>query len=219
MKKPFVIVYAEVSADGKTSHCRGCSSKTMMGFEDADVRRFRHEIRARAEAIMVGSNTIRTDDPSLTVRDVQGRNPLRVVPASSGDLPENSKILNDAGKTLIAVSAAASQDAVAALERKGATVVRAGSTQVDLAALLSDLADRGVSSLVVEGGASLLASLFRNRLVDRLIVQHLPVVFGGDNVPSMVGGSALKSLDDAIRLRLVETRTVGAHAVIIYDVV
>jgi 5-amino-6-(5-phosphoribosylamino)uracil reductase len=98
-------------------------------------------------------------------------------------------------------------------------VVRAGSTQVDLAALLSDLADRGVSSLVVEGGASLLASLFRNRLVDRLIVQHLPVVFGGDNVPSMVGGSALKSLDDAIRLRLVETRTVGAHAVIIYDVV
>jgi riboflavin biosynthesis pyrimidine reductase len=60
--------------------------------------------------------------------------------------------------------------------------------------------------------------MFRLRLVHRLVVQHLPVVFGGKNAPAMVGGNGILRVEDAIRLRLLETRNVGGHAVIIYDV-
>jgi len=218
MARPTVTVYAEVSADGKSTHGRGRSSKPMMDFEDDLIRRFRHELRGRSDAIMVGSNTLRIDDPSLTVRHAEGRNPLRVIPSTMGNLPLESQIFNDGGATLIAVTEQAVPETVAALEGKAASVVRSGWNQVDLQLLLSILHERQIRSVMVEGGATLLSSLFRNKLVDHLIVQHLPVVFGGDTVPSMVGGPPLKSLNDAVRLRLTDTQSIGRHAVISYDV-
>jgi 5-amino-6-(5-phosphoribosylamino)uracil reductase len=218
MDRPFVTVYAEVSADGKSTHRRGCSSIPMMALEDAAVRRFRHELRAASDAIMVGSNTVRLDDPSLTVRHVPGSNPLRVIPAAKGDLPLGSKILTDGHATLIAVSEAAPSHQVASLRERGAEVVYAGSSTIDLAQLLSLLHQRGISSMMIEGGATLLASVFRSRLADRILVQHLPVIFGGDDVPSMVGGAAMQSIDEALKLRLVEAKTVGGHAVMDYQV-
>jgi 5-amino-6-(5-phosphoribosylamino)uracil reductase len=108
MHRPTVTGYAEVSADGKTTHRRGSSSKDMMSFEDDDVRYYRHQLRATSDAIMVGSNTIRIDDPSLTARYAPGRNPLRVVPSCDGNIPLESQILNDGGATLIAVGESAS---------------------------------------------------------------------------------------------------------------
>lgn len=93
-----------------------------------------------------------------------------------------------------------------------------GESLVDLSGLMRHLLDRGVRSLMVEGGETLLAEMFRLRLVDRLVVQHLPVIFGGKNAPAMVGGNGIFNIKDAIRLRLLETRNVGGHAVITYDV-
>ena len=190
----------------------------MMSFEDDAVRRFRHEVRAASDAIMVGSNTIRLDNPSLTVRHVPGSNPLRVVSASMGDLPLDSQILTDGKSTLVAVSEAAPASRIAALRSSGAEVVYVGSVNVDLVGLFGLLHERGIGSIVVEGGATLLASLLRGRLVDRIVVQHIPVIFGGDGVPSMVGGEPIGSIDEAIRLRLREAKTVGTHAVMDYEV-
>lgn len=218
MARPTVTVYAEVSADGKTTHAPGASSKPMMSFEDDAIRRFRHELRARSDAIMVGSNTVRLDNPSLTVRHAPGPTPLRVVPATLADIPLDSTLLNDGHPTLIATSERAPAERISALQEKGATVFSAGRDNICLTLLLARLYERGIRSLVVEGGATLLAALFRDRLVDHLIIQHLPVVFGGSGVPAMVGGPSLKSLGDAIPLRLVCTRTIGHHAVIEYDV-
>jgi riboflavin-specific deaminase-like protein len=191
----------------------------MMALEDDEIRRFRHGLRAESDAIMVGSNTVRIDNPTLTTRYVDGPNPLRVIPAAMGDLPLESTILVDGNATLVAVSDRAPQENVIALSSRGATVLRAGTDKVDLALMLSLLHEQGVRSIIVEGGATLLASLFRKRLVNRLIVQHLPVVFGGENVPSMVGGGALDSLDDAVTLRLTHARTIGNHAVIEYEAI
>jgi riboflavin-specific deaminase-like protein len=190
----------------------------MMALEDAAVRRFRHELRAASDAIMVGSNTVRIDDPSLTVRHVPGSNPLRVLPSAIGYLPLDSKFLTDGHATLIAVSEAAPSAKVAALRERGADVVYAGSSTIDLHQLLSMLHQRGISSMMIEGGATLLASIFRGKLANRVLVQHLPVIFGGDGVPSMVGGTPMQSIDEALKLRLVEAKTVGGHAVMDYEV-
>lgn len=219
MNRPTVTVYAEVSADGKSTHGRFCSSKPMMKFEDDLVRRFRHELRAQSDVIMVGSNTVRLDNPSLTVRHASGPHPLRVIPATLGDLPLESTILVDGNSTLVAVSDRAPQETIVALRRRGADVVRAGVDKVDLGLLLSLLYRQNIRSVMVEGGATLLAALFRSGLVDRLIVQHLPVIFGGDGVPSMVGGPEIESLDNAVKLRLRKVDNIGNHAVIDYDII
>lgn len=215
--KPYVTAYCEVSADGKSTHHRGASSKPMMKFEDEAVRRYRHALRAGNDAIMVGANTARLDNPLLTVRHVDGPDPLRIVPSSLGVLPTDLHLLNDGGQTLIAVSALASEQQKAALRATGAAVLEAGHDQVDLAGLLDQLGGMRVRTLMVEGGATLLAALFRAGLVDRLIVQHLPVIFGGDDTPAMVGGPALRNVDDAIRLKLMHVEQVGQHAVITYE--
>lgn len=215
--RPFVVVYAEVSADGKSTHRLGASSKPMMAFEDKAVRRYRHELRASVDAIMVGSNTIRLDDPYLTVRDAPGANPLRVIVNSMADIPVSSHVITDGGRTLVAASRSAPEANALALTNRGVMVMMFGDRQVDINALLAYLGSAGVSSLMVEGGATLLSSFFRNKLVDRLVVQHLPVVFGGRDTPAMVGGPAISSIDEAIVLRLVEVRAVGSHAVIIYE--
>lgn len=217
MTDPIVVVYSEVSVDGKTTHRRGASSKAMMKFESAEVQRFRHELRAECDAIMVGSNTIRIDDPLLTVRFATGSNPLRVVPTSMGNIPLDSKILSDGGATLIVVGNAASDTVVANLQATGAAVVRVSQGNVDIRALVDLLRHRGVRSVMVEGGATLLASLFRANLVDRLIVQHLPVVFGGTDVPAMVGGEALQDVRASIPMKLVRVQQVGQHAIITYE--
>ena len=215
--RPMVTVYSEVSADGKSAFRRGSSSKLIMSYEDAEVQRYRHELRAESDAIMVGSNTIRLDNPYLTVRHAPGPSPLRVIPSSKADIPAESHIVTDGKRTLIAVGASAPHEKVEALRQSGASILTMGSESVDLSELLSYLASINVGSLMVEGGATLLARLFRLRLVDRLIVQHLPVIFGGADTPCMVGGSSLSSIDEAIQLELSEVLRVGKHAVIIYD--
>ena len=215
--RPFVIVYAEVSADGKSTHRLGGSSKPMMVFEDDAVRRYRHKLRAHAGAIMVGSNTIRLDNPHLTVRDAPGTSPLRVIASSTADLPIMSHVFTDGGRTLVAASEAAPENNMSALTRRGVNVVTVGHRRVDLNALLEYLGSVGVTSLIVEGGATLLSSFFRSNLVDQLVVQHLPVIFGGHDTPAMVGGPAISSLDEATLLKLVKVKRIGSHAVIIYE--
>lgn len=188
-----------------------------MALEDEAVQRFRHELRAKSQAIMVGSNTVRIDNPKLTVRGVAGRSPLRVVPASRADIPPDSHVLTDGHATLVAVSLAARPKQVQSLRRNSAVEsVSLGDDRVDLTALLAYLSQRGISQLMVEGGATLLASLFRARLVDQLIVQHLPVIFGGAGLPSMVGGPQIARLDEAIPLQLADLRQIGKHAVMTY---
>lgn len=215
--RPRVIVYAVVSADGKTAHRLGASRKTMLELEDDIIRRYRHALRSMVDAIMVGSGTIRVDDPYLTVRHVSGRNPLRVIPNSQGDLPLASNVLTDGNATLVAVGEAASEARVGALRATGASVVTMGAQSVDLPLLLQHLYMQGVASLLVEGGSKLLSSLFRLRMVDRLLVQHIPVVFGGVNTPSIVGGEPLIDVEMGYPLDLMEVQAVGQHAVIIYE--
>lgn len=216
-QRPLVTVYAEVSADGKSTHRRGASSKPMMALEDDEVRRYRHDLRARCGAIMVGANTARLDNPHLTVRHSAGQSPLRVVVTSRAELSPELHLIGDGNPTLIATTSAASPEARAALTRPNVDIVVLGDERVEFSLLLDHLWSRGVRSLMVEGGAYLLYSLFKERCVDQLIVQHLPAIFGGADTPSMVSGPALQAVDDAIQLKLVEVKKIGQHAVVVYD--
>lgn len=180
-----ITTLTELTIDGKLSLGQGASSRDLFNFYGDDLKAWFHGQRALRDAIMVGANTIRTDDPALTVRYAQGPNPLRIVPTSSGRLPFEAKVLNDGLPTLVAVSRRTMEDTVDALRTKPhVEVVCCGEERVDLVELVAMLEDRGIKSLIVEGGSRLLHSLFTAEMVSQIIIKHIPVISGALDAPN-----------------------------------
>lgn len=182
-----ITTLSELTIDGKLSLGPGASSKGLFDFYGGELREWFHGKRAQCDAIMVGANTVRNDDPELTVRHAEGRNPLRVVASSDGRLPLDARLLNDGWPTLVAVSRSAAEVAVAALRAKSQVeVVCCGEDLVNLPELMAMLESRGVKRLVVEGGSRLLHSLFEAGLVSRIIIKHIPVISGALDAPGFL---------------------------------
>ncbi len=201
--RPYVIVVSEVSIDGKLTLYRGASSKELMSLMDEEAYRYLHEIRAKVDGIMVGCETVRTDNPSLTVRYVKGKNPTRVIPCSTANVPLDANVLNtEEAPTIIATTKRAPEDRIRKIEERGAEVILAGDELVDFDLLLPELYRRGIKTLMVEGGASINWELIKRRVVDEIRLIHLPVIVGGENVPTLVGGEGFKKLRNILHLRL-----------------
>jgi riboflavin-specific deaminase-like protein len=180
-----ITTLSELTIDGKLALHRASSSKELFDYSTDELKAWFHGQRAICDAIMVGANTVRVDDPSLTVRYVEGESPLRVIPSSDGLLPLASALLNDGLPTLVAVARKANRAAVAALEAKpGVEVVCCGDDIVDMPGLMEVLAGRGVKRLIVEGGSTLLSSLFGQNLVSRIIIKHIPIISGDPEAPT-----------------------------------
>jgi 5-amino-6-(5-phosphoribosylamino)uracil reductase/diaminohydroxyphosphoribosylaminopyrimidine deaminase/5-amino-6-(5-phosphoribosylamino)uracil reductase len=198
MAKPFVTLSYAQTLDGRLATRSGSSQ--WIGGPESLV--FAHRLRASHDAIVVGSGTIRQDDPRLTVRLVEGNNPLRVVVDSKLSIANDAAVLRDgaANGTILATTARAPVARRAALRALGAQVLLLpeSSGGVDLGALLTTLAGRGIASLMVEGGARLLTALLREQLVDRLVVCIAPKILG--NGIEAIGELDISKLADAISL-------------------
>jgi len=160
------------------------------------------ELRAASDAIMVGVGTVLADDPSLTCDD--GENPVRVIADSRARTPTDARVLEGDAETVLLVSDAADPDRLSALAAIGATVIEAGTTQVDLAEGLSTLDRRGVDSLLVEGGGEIVFSLFAAGLVDELSVYVGSMVIGGRNAPTLADGEGFTEDYPTLDLEAVE---------------
>jgi 5-amino-6-(5-phosphoribosylamino)uracil reductase/2,5-diamino-6-(ribosylamino)-4(3H)-pyrimidinone 5'-phosphate reductase len=212
-----VTTLSELTIDGKLSLGAGVSSKVLFDFYGDELRQWFHIQRAQRDAIMVGAGTVRADDPELTVRYAEGPNPLRVVPANLGLLPLNSRILNDGGATLVAVSNRAPMSAVEALAAKpNVEVVRCGEERVDLARLMKVLRGRGVRTLIAEGGSRLLHSLFEAGVVSQIIIKHIPVITGSPDAPTYLRPEASSRALSLSRWRLTDWFVKGGVGVSIY---
>ncbi|MDV0444305.1 RibD family protein [Methanorbis rubei] len=220
LQKPHVLMISEITTDGKLTLRRGVSSKILMEHMSPEAKILLHETRASYDAIMVGSSTIKIDNSILTVRLVEGKNPLRVIPSSMADIPLTANILNTSiAPTVVAVSKAAPADRVEVLKAKGVHVVAAGDDKVDLPLLMDALyREFGVRKLIIEGGPTLNWHMLHYRLVDEIRLIHLPFIVGGDDTPSLVGGMHIDSEDQMIRLDLKGSKMVGTNLVTEYDV-
>ena len=213
--RPLVTAKFAMSLDGKIA-TRSGDSKWITGEES---RRYVHELRALSDAIMAGIGTVIADDPQLTARRPDGtplpRQPLRVVVDSSGRIPPESTLLKQPGETLVA-TVGGSEEKLASLEDAGAVVLAVPESvgRVDLLALLRELGDRGVTSVFVEGGATLLGSLFDAGLVDRIVGFVAPVIIGGGSALSPVGGVGVDRMVDALTLSDVQAQTFGADVAV-----
>jgi 2,5-diamino-6-(ribosylamino)-4(3H)-pyrimidinone 5'-phosphate reductase len=206
--RPTVSVNVAMSADGKISTRERRQVRISGDLDRARVDR----MRAESDAIMVGIGTVVADNPSLTVKSVdlrrqrvkggQEENPLRIVVDSLARTPPDADILHKGrGPRIIAVSERADPKRVAALTQY-AEIILTGHTEVDLRKLLEQLGDRGIHSLMVEGGGRLIGALFREHLVDELSTYIGNIVIGGDASPTPADGTGFLQEDEFVRLKL-----------------
>jgi diaminohydroxyphosphoribosylaminopyrimidine deaminase/5-amino-6-(5-phosphoribosylamino)uracil reductase len=173
-----------------------------------------HRWRADADAVAVGIGTALADDPRLTARDVEGpvRQPARVVFDSQATLPLHSALAHTARELPVIVLAA--EDApvarVVALEAVGVSVLRLpGAPEERIVPALRALGERGIQSLLVEGGAGLAGALLQAGAVDRVAWFLAPILIGGREAPAAIGGAGVDRLADAPRLIGPRHETVG----------
>lgn len=161
-------------------------------------KRMTHQLRAAHDAILVGIGTILADDPRLTVRLAEGKDPQPVVLDSRLRFPLDAQLLH-AGSPWIAAILTADPQRCARLERAGARVLALSADpdgRVNLLALLEKLAEMGVSSLMVEGGARVIAGFLRARLVDMVVLTIAPLYLGGLPALEAVPGDQLPRLEN-----------------------
>jgi diaminohydroxyphosphoribosylaminopyrimidine deaminase/5-amino-6-(5-phosphoribosylamino)uracil reductase len=193
---PFITIKYAQSLDGRIATSQGDSR----WISSEPSRRFAHRLRAQHDAIMVGIGTVLADDPQLTVRLVKGRNPLRIVLDSRLRIPLNAQVLQGEGETLITTTDAHDAKKVEAIQRQGKEILVVQGDpdgRADLQFLMKILAERGISSILVEGGAEVITSLVKGGLVNRMVVITAPLILGKGI--EGIGGLGIADLEGAIR--------------------
>lgn len=217
--RPFVTLKLAASIDGRIA-APGGESRWITG---PDSRRLVHRMRVHSDAVLVGAETALKDDPELTVRLVRGRNPARVVLDSALRLPASAKLYNGVRegreRLLIFTSAKAGKGRVEKARGAGAEVIKvpSGAKGLSLRKVLKELAAREITSVLVEGGGAIAASLLKDGLVDRLSVFVGPMVLGADSLAA-VGQLGLRGLSRAPRLKRMSVRKVGEDILIEGDI-
>lgn len=201
--RPFVTLHLAQTLDGRIA---GRDARARLSTSEG--MELAHRARAAHDAVLVGAQTVAIDDPLLTVRLCDGKQPLRVVLASALSIPEGARLLDGgapaSGPVLVlGAEGRATEAAQARLGARGSEVCVVAATErgwVSLPHALAALHARGVRRLLVEGGARVLTSFLRERLADVAEIEVAPRIFG-DTALAAFGALRDASPDIAITLR------------------
>ena len=211
--KPYVILSAAVSIDGKIATRTGDSKLS----SNQDSIRL-HKLRSKVDAILVGKNTVTQDNPLLTVRHTKGKNPIRIVLDSKGDISLKSKILQTSDKvpTIIAVSKKITKSNLQKLSKFPVEVIITGENSVNLKSLLKKLSDKKIRTILVEGGGTINWEFIKQNLFDELIITLSPYLIGGNDSISFVQGNGFDKISKSPNLRLKSIKRLKNHLVLNY---
>lgn len=197
-KKPFVTMKSGITLDGKIA--THTSDSKWITSEDAryDV----HLLRNENMAILVGVNTVLKDDPELTARIPNGRNPIRVILDSTLKIPLDAKVVVDQlAETWIFTSQNYDKEKEKTLESLGVRVFQTnGADRVDVEDVVQILGEQLVSSVFIEGGGAVNASFLEHKLIDKVVLYIAPKLVGGQLAPSFLGGTGVEKMRDAVEL-------------------
>lgn len=216
--RPWVIAKSASSLDGRIATRTG-HSQWITG---DDARRAGHRLRQATDAILVGIETVLADDPALTVRLPEGdcracdvRHPIPIVLDTHARIPLDAQVLDacESAQTIVVTGERVSQEHCDALRARGADVitlpVSADTDRPDPRALIPVLGQRGIQSLLLEGGPSVHGSFMDAGLVDEVVAFVAPILIGGKEAPAAISGMGADTLDEAIRLDQVQATPVG----------
>jgi diaminohydroxyphosphoribosylaminopyrimidine deaminase/5-amino-6-(5-phosphoribosylamino)uracil reductase len=180
-RKPFILIKAALTLDGKIALAAGCSERL-----SGDVaRRFVHRLRYQYDGILVGAGTVIIDDPLLTIRYYSKKKPLlRVVLDGLLKVPEEARLFatRDEGPIIIFTAETAPKDKVERLQKKGIELIIVGRDEkgVLLTEVMKVLGAKGIQSLIVEGGSEVIGSFLSSGLAVKLLLIYSPRILGGE---------------------------------------
>ena len=216
MNRPHVIVNCAMSADGKIALP---NRKQLRISSDEDIERM-YKLRNECNAVLVGIGAVLSDDPKLTVNDRYVKNPkqpLRIVLDSKCRTPEDALVLNDVAKTLVVTSEKCDKKFDNNVEVIECKTDEKGF--IDLEILLELLYTRGIKTLMVEGGSTVIWNFLKQRLVDDLYVYIGPMIIGGKNTPTLADGDGIKGIGELISLEIANINRLGPGILIHYKMI
>lgn len=202
--RPFGILKYAMTLDGKIGTITGDS----VWITEPEARTHVHKLRSACDAVIVGGNTVRQDNPRLTTHQVDTRNPLRVVMSRTLNLPEEANLWQTTqAATLVLTESGSRPDFQELLRKRGVTVVEL--PQLTPANALAYLYDRGLLSVLWECGGTLAARAIAQGTVQKILAFIAPKIVGGVTAPTPIGDLGLTVMSEALTLERVRWQTIG----------
>ncbi len=212
---PFVTLKAAQSLDGRIALNNG---KSKYITSSASLKMV-HSLRASSDAVLVGAGTVIADDPSLTVRLVKGRSPIRIVVDGNLRSPLNAKMFHDgASRVIIICSSAAAERLgrkVSSLRNNGVEVYQVRGNRegkIEIQKVLSMIGRLGIASVIVEGGSGIFSEFIKAGGAEKLLLFTAPLILGDGK--GIADGIELSDLADSARLRDLSFSRVGVDQLI-----
>lgn len=214
-KKPFVVLKAAMTLDGKIATATGQSK----WITNETSRAYGYKLRDIYDGIMVGINTVIEDNPMLTSRVDGGKNPIRIVVDSSLKIDINANVVQDkSAKTIVATTDKADKDKILKLQAQDVDVIvvdKDENDKVDIEKLLDILGQQNICSILVEGGATLSGSFVAKKLVDKVYFFIAPKIIGGKEAKTPVAGTGILNLQEALALKDIQIEKLEEDILII----
>jgi len=211
--RPYVILSAAASLDGKIATKSG-DSRFSSGKDKTRVYR----LRATVDAILVGKNTVKRDDPILTVHQVKGKNPIRIILDSRATISTKSRIIKTCNKipTIIAVSKKAPNKNLEKLRKFPLKIIVSGNNIVNIKKLLKTLWKLKIRKILVEGGGTVNWEFVKQNLFDEIIVTITPFLVGGKDAVSIIEGKGFSQIAKSRKLKLEKILHLENEAILYY---
>ncbi|MBW4602190.1 MAG: bifunctional diaminohydroxyphosphoribosylaminopyrimidine deaminase/5-amino-6-(5-phosphoribosylamino)uracil reductase RibD [Calothrix sp. FI2-JRJ7] len=208
-RRPLGILKYAMTLDGKIATNTGHSA----WITNQEARSVVYKTRVACDAVIIGGNTVRKDNPYLTSHNEFARNPLRVVMSRSLDLPAEAHLWQtEVAPTLVLTSEGANPDFQASLRRRGVEVIELDLLTPDKA--MAYFYERGFCNVLWECGGTLAASAIKQNAVQKVLAFIAPKIIGGSAAPTPVGDLGFTTMTEALALERVEMRLVGTDCLI-----
>ena len=216
-KLPYVVMKSAMTLDGKISAYTGDSKWVT----NEKSRQLVHQLRHKLKGIMVGINTILTDNPQLNCRIENCVNPIKIIVDSNLKIPLNSNVLKleNNNKCIVATTTNCDKNKKKQLIRKGIIIIETKpvDNKVDLNELMFKLGKMEIDSILLEGGGSLNFSMLQNKLIDKVMFFIAPKIIGGHKAKTPVEGFGIPIMNDAINIKNIKLKNIGTDILIIGD--
>jgi len=212
--RPHVIFSAAITLDGKLATRNGDSKLSSKKYK---IRV--HKLRSKVDAILIGKNTAKIDDPLLSVRNIKKKNPVRIILDSNATIRTNSRILKTCSKipTIITVSKKAPKKNLQKLEKFPVQIIVCGNYTVNIKKLLGILKRKGIKKILVEGGGTTNWAFVKENLVDEAIITITPYLVGGVTATTLVDGDGFSTVVKSIRLKLKNVTKMKNEVILHYE--
>ena len=215
-RRPFVILKCAATLDGLIATRTGDSK----WITNEQSRSYVHCLRHCVDGILVGINTIKADNPSLTTRLEKGpgADPVRIILDSRLSIPEDARILrlDSDSDTILVVGKKVDPQKRLAVEKNGVRILETPlkGGRIDIANLMEQLGAMGITSLLIEGGGRVIASAIHSGIVDKIVFFYAPKILGGDDGISICRGRGAATMKDSIAVKNISVQRFGDDVMI-----